>query len=478
MQIKKIENNQQKMIVTGLIVSDEFCKNIINILTYNKQLAYSLFSGVYKIVLNWSIQYYKKYQKAIHKYIQNVYEESFNKQEYKTQEYELLSTFLNSLSENYERQENFNEKYIIDQAKIYLREANLKLLKQNIDKSIENNNIDIAEKYIQQYKYVETNTETIESCDLFDDVDDIEEVISEQNEKLFTFHGAFGELVGDINRGELYSFSAPAKVGKTQWLFETAFTAIQERLRVIEFSFEMTKNQCRRRKYQMICGEVKKLPEKIKFKEVEIPCFSDDIFANIEIKTVKKRGLTARAIKKKLLAMKQMLKGSSLHLVNPPMYSMSIAQMSKYIDDKALEGFVPDVIIVDYADIMAKEGKEYRHDINLIWQGLRKLAQEKNCAVFTATHTGRNSFGKDQTEENIVEDIRKMNHVALMIALNQNDNDKENYVIRPAILAGRHAKFNKKRQVIVLHNYEIGKPYLDSKFTDQVNYQSNKKSNL
>ncbi len=54
-------------------------------------------------------------------------------------------------------------------------------------------------------------------------------------------------------------------------------------------------------------------------------------------------------------------------------------------------GFVPDVLIVDYADIMRSSNKynERRFELELIYQELRNIAIQFNIPVITATQLNR-----------------------------------------------------------------------------------------
>lgn len=477
MKITKIENRNQKMIITGLIVSDNFCKQIMPILLINKDLSFNIFSGIYRIVLNWSINYYKKYEKAIYKHIQNIYNESYNRNEFKEEDYKLLSTFLFNLSNDFEKQKNYNERYVIDQAKIFLRKSNLELLRKNIENAVGKENLDKAENFIDQFRQIENTTSTIDIVDVINDTNIINSVLNEEDERLFRFHGALGDLIGYFLRGDLVSFSAPGKGGKSHWLFETAINALLGKLRVAIFSFEMPRNQCLRRLYKMFVGEVNNVPDGCDYVDIEVPYFDRTTIINVKKKKVKKYGLRSRIVKKKLESLKTMLKGGSLMLITPPSYSMTVKGATKILDNFAINGNPVDVVIFDYADIMLSDNNkdEHRNKINTVWQALRRLAHEKNCLVVTATHSNKSSYNDDQSQESIVEDIRKLNHVAMNIALNQNDYDRENGVIRAAILVHRHKHFSKKKQVVILHNYDIGKPYLDSRYLHKINYKTKRK---
>ena len=57
------------------------------------------------------------------------------------------------------------------------------------------------------------------------------------------------------------------------------------------------------------------------------------------------------------------------------------------------DGFVPDLIVVDYADLIVPESRgEFRHQQNEIWKGLRRLSQEKGePLVITASQSDAKS---------------------------------------------------------------------------------------
>ena len=111
---------------------------------------------------------------------------------------------------------------------------------------------------------------------------------------------------------------------------------------------------------------------------------------------VKKTGLNSKKIRNKLLSIKKTTKGA-LKLVTFPANTMTAIKMEKVLDEMVVDGFVPDVIVVDYADIiMSEKNREHRHDINDKWLSLRSLAQKKHCAVITGSHTAKTTFKKDE----------------------------------------------------------------------------------
>ena len=92
------------------------------------------------------------------------------------------------------------------------------------------------------------------------------------------------------------------------------------------------------------------------------------------------------------------------------------------------DGWLPDVIVIDYADLLAAESSrtEGRDTINGTWKALRALSQELHGLVVTATQSDANSATTGLlTRANFSEDKRKFAHITGMNGLNQNNEEKK-----------------------------------------------------
>jgi len=131
-----------------------------------------------------------------------------------------------------------------------------------------------------------------------------------------------------------------------------------------------------------------------------------------------------------------------------------------------LEGFVADVIIIDYADIMAPEDprKEKRHQEDERWRAMRRLSQERHALVISATQSNREGFDEDTVKAtNTSEDKRKLDHVTALFSLNQTVAEEEQGIIRFASTGiVREGRADRGRQVCVLQSLETGRPYIAS----------------
>jgi replicative DNA helicase len=81
-----------------------------------------------------------------------------------------------------------------------------------------------------------------------------------------------------------------------------------------------------------------------------------------------------------------------------PTNTATVNTLKSHIEKLAItKSFKPDVIIVDYADIMrsTRQFDSLRHELKLIYEELRGLAMELNVPVWSASQTNRDSTDSD-----------------------------------------------------------------------------------
>lgn len=121
----------------------------------------------------------------------------------------------------------------------------------------------------------------------------------------------------------------------------------------------------------------------------------------------------------------------------------SVADLSAYLDALRCEiGRGVDVVIVDYLDLMRAPGKvdadSFRHAIAGIARGLRGIARDHACAVWTASQTGRQGFAAAHVRpQDVSESIEKVNVSDVIIGICQTDAEKARGVARLALLKNR-----------------------------------------
>ena len=89
---------------------------------------------------------------------------------------------------------------------------------------------------------------------------------------------------------------------------------------------------------------------------------------------------------------------------------------------------MPDVVIVDYADLLRpiSHGAEKRHDLESIYEELRGMATEFNCAFITASQTNRGGLNAEViTMESISEAFNKCFVADFIFSLSRTPQDKQ-----------------------------------------------------
>jgi replicative DNA helicase len=90
-------------------------------------------------------------------------------------------------------------------------------------------------------------------------------------------------------------------------------------------------------------------------------------------------------------------------------------------------GFLPDLIIIDYADIMKPliNYAEKRHSLTSIYEGLRALSMELNVPIWTASQTSRMSINKNEFDlSSISESLGKAQTADIIVGVARTDQDK------------------------------------------------------
>jgi len=138
-------------------------------------------------------------------------------------------------------------------------------------------------------------------------------------------------------------------------------------------------------------------------------------------------------------------------------------KIASILGEWAREGWVADVVIVDYADILQPyPGVSDRRDqINENWKMLRRISQDYHCLVLTATQSDAGGYDtKLLRRSNFSEDRRKHDHVTAMLGLNSTVEEKRLGITRVNWLDRRDRDYVEDEQVYVAGCLGIGCPII------------------
>jgi len=508
-ELKQIDSTTERMIVTGMIVSDRFLRDIQTIF----KLDY-LETPFAKAVVGWCLSYWRKYKKAPGMHIQDIFNHH-SRNGLNPDMTELIRLFLASISTEYEKAEHFNVDYLLSQAETRFKERSLKILSEDIEGYLVKGNIKEAELCLKDYRRVERPQTA--GINPFTDRSAIYQAIAKREENiLFSLPGELGRFIGPIERSTLTGILSSEKKGKSFMLMQVGITAIEERCNVAFFevgdmiqedvirrvSIHTTMssdkkagqkvkipvvdclhnqtNDCMKEERMCKFGVLRRKPGtdadvfiKASFEEAQdyIPC--DRCRGTKEFKgAVWYRNETTPKLSWRKAWEAGKSKMSRVGGKDFKLFTFSLGQINvdgirnvlDYAEER--EGFVPDVIIVDYADILAPMDSrmDERGRQNEIWKSLRALSQERYCAVFTATQANADSYTKKSlTESNYSEDKRKYAHVnGGFWTLNQTAEEKKNGIMRIGRMFVREDEYETLKHCTVLQCLNLGRPYLDS----------------
>jgi len=217
-------------------------------------------------------------------------------------------------------------------------------------------------------------------------------------------------LRGGLGRGEIGVVTANTGVGKSHWLVAMGSNAMRHGKNVLHYTFELTEHAVGLRYDSNLCS---------------IP--SNDVQDQQEsvLKKYEKMDLGRLIIKEY------------------PTGSASAITIRNHIEKLMLKGFVPSVIIVDYADIMrsTKSYDSLRHELKLIYEELRNLAMELNIPVWTASQANRDSAKADIVGlENMAEAYGKAMVADVVISLSRKAMEKSTGAGRLFVAKNRAGK--------------------------------------
>ena len=168
---------------------------------------------------------------------------------------------------------------------------------------------------------------------------------------------------GGGGRKELGVVIAPTGVGKSMVLVHLGATAVKAGMTVVHYTLELADTVIANRYDSCITGI--RLNE-VKERKSDIKKVLDGVDGTLIIKEYPTKTATTNTIRAHLEKLKQ-------------------------------QGIIPDMIIVDYADLLRtlSARNEKREELETIYEDLRAIMQENNCVGWTASQTNRTGLNQE-----------------------------------------------------------------------------------
>ena len=461
MRIKRKTRSEETQILIGLI-TDRQVASVIAARWEKQGLFKSKWSN---IVGEWAVDYFNSYGTPIARNIESIFEdwaESYDDEK----SIELISRLLDKASNEYEQSGSINAPFVIDLADKYFNKVRLERLKESLEARLDLDDLEGAEKVASQLQQrIEMSASN--GIDLFDEslIDETFEAAQQDIIKLPQGLGKFFRHT--LTRDSFIAFEAPDKRGKSMWLLHIAWLALMQRKKVAFFEVgDMTRPQFMERVYTRMTRKPWFMPED----DIKIPTALDIVEgkANVTFDYRLKKDIelvTRSDVKRAIKRMKRKLKVNASQLFRlscHPARTINVRGIRDILTSWQIQHqWVPDIILVDYADILAppRGVQETRDQINQTWIELRALSQETHTLLMTATQSNAAAYTSDLlTEKNFSEDKRKHAHVTGFVGINCNQADKEAGVQRLNWVVRRRGKFNSYQVCTVAGSWDLYNP--------------------
>lgn len=497
-----IDTNQEERLITGLIISTSFCRDVIPLM--GKE---TLEVPYMEKIAKWCKDYYNQYKEAPGIHIQHLYE--IEKEKLEPSEQEAISSLLGKLSDDYSTSD-INEDFLKNDAIKLIDSRSLLFSAKQAIALAEVGRAEEARKMIKGYR--EKNIETTGWFDPFEPEVVKNHYADEEMKKshLFKLQGELGNFIGPFEKNWLVGIMGPPKRGKTFWLIELAVQAIIARKKVIFISLEMDEQRIRRRIYTRLTAAASETrdyifpvfdclknqsnvcnkPERcnnirLLDSEDQKPQYNRDLRYTVctacrgQIDFIpaywytsvqKEKARNADTIKRILTIAEHFgyhpSTGSNLRVLAYPAFSANLARIRNDIQTlREVKKFYAHLIDIDYADILAPEDARItgRDRIDETWKTLKNMSDEMSCMVASGSQSNRESIDvKNVTQKHTAEDIRKIANSDLFLAVNQTPQEKKSSVTRISKIAKRDGDFDQYEGCIVLQQLALGQVHLDS----------------
>jgi replicative DNA helicase len=272
----------------------------------------------------------------------------------------LQISVIENLKESWRNRESTDLKFV--------QEQTIEFCKNQVIKNAIMESVDLLEhgKYEEIKSIVDEAMKAGAERDLGHDyVDGLEERLTKSTrDTIETPWEVINEVMdGGLGKGELGVIVAPAGIGKSWTLQAIGANSLKQGKTVIHYTLELNQNYVGLRYDTVISG----VPtSNIKFYKEDVKKKIDNIEGRLLIKYY-------------------------------PTRSATVQTLASHLNQLELQGIIPDVVIVDYADILRdiSNYKEMRHQLGNIYEDLRGLAGEVEVPIWTASQANRSSLEED-----------------------------------------------------------------------------------
>jgi len=440
-------------------------ENLIVLLAYDDERAAiirglvepQLFGGIHRTITARLYDYIDKFKKAPKDHLPDILMdklEAENKRE--------ASLYQDTIESIHAAKDGINAIYVMSQLELFIKRQALRVASNELVKALQKDteeSLEEAETIIHGI-----NTKQLSVFDPGTRLSDKTRALNFLDRKDSCFPTGIPELDKrgfGPTRKELWLFIANTKAGKSWLLIHLAKIALMHRLKICHISLEMTEDQCSQRYYQTLFSIAKRkdqLPG-VKFEKDKLGRIAG--FENVKITPT--LSLDDPKIREKIE--KRIDKWSKLDNIIIkafPSGTLTMNHLRAYLDNlETSERFVPDLVILDYPDLMKLDADNMRLAIDQVYKEFRGIMGARNMAGAVVSQSHRAAAkSKLVGADNVAEAYSKIAHADTVITYTQTPHEHKLGLARLFVAAGRNDQ--DKIEIVISQQYGSGIFALDS----------------
>ncbi len=419
------------------------------------------FDPVYKQIAEQALAYRQQHKQPPGEHTLDVFEAAIEKDEHRKELYERLFRSVQGCKDS------INPKFVLGKARDFCQHQLLKRSVASAIRGLEKDDVEgLQEAQSVLLKALKTTSDLfVPGTKMFEDVAASLAFFND-------FEPALPTGIPDLDsrnlgpaRGTLHLYAAPPKTGKSWWLLNLVKASYQHGVPALYVSLEMSEAQLSKRLTQSFLAlSTRKLAEfgVTKFTKGSDPNTWGTEYKQVALRTIpslQDQGIYSKLVKK----MRALADGPRVILRQFPTGTLSCQNLDAYLDLlEQREGFVPGLLVVDYADLMKLPAAEARWEALIdLYINLRRIAVERHIAVATASQvkvSGKTARRVDSQHTAGAWD--KVATVDTILTYSQTDQERAHKLARLFVAAARDDE--DRFQIVLSQAYEIGQYVVDS----------------
>ena len=264
-------------------------------------------------------------------------------------------------------------------------------------------------------------------------------------------------------------YIAPKNSGKTWFCIHCGKQGIKQGAKVLHITLEFRETLVVARYYQALWA-IAQRAERFERSVMELDSLGRFSGFNME-RSKPKISYDESDIKKKLRQKLKYRPLKRLVVKEFPTGSLTMTALIGYLDFlEMVHKFIPNILIIDYPDLMKIDTSDYRLKLGRVYEQLRGIAGERNMALITPSQSNRSSLGASRVKGRMVsEDISKVNTADTVLTYSQTEQEHRVRMARLYVDYARNAE--RGTTILMSQSYATGQYVLDSALMQNVYWE-------